>query len=142
MFLPTTNIFVTKMGFFFLSVPESIVDILDDSNRPISGKIINSKSNSTVTLKCMALLSVPACLQWCINRQTELGLTMTEKYDTNDIVFSELQYNGCHFKRYSVIRYKVTEEDSYTELSCQLASKECNESNHNKGYVVVRNCKF
>lgn len=107
----------------------------------ISGQIIESTFNDTITLKCMASFLVPSCLQWCIKRQTGSGLNST-KYDMDDILFSKLQYNGCHFTRYSILQYKVSEEDSYTELACQSCSTACEETQPEKGVVVVRNCKL
>lgn len=132
--------FVNKI-YIFLIVPDSILNIVDDTNNIISGGIIDSTFNDTITLKCMASFLVPSCLQWCLKRQTGSG-SNSLTYETDDIFFSKLEYNGCHFTRYSMLHYKVSDDDSFTELSCQSSSTACNETHQDKGVVFMRNCKL
>ncbi|VDI64854.1 Hypothetical predicted protein, partial [Mytilus galloprovincialis] len=90
----------------------------------------------TVELACHATFTAPACLRWCIKKQTDEDFS---EY-VNNINTTGMSYDGCQYYRESTLEYNMTKEDTKTIIACDLATTpHCSNSNPKESSIILGN---
>lgn len=92
--------------------------------------------NDTVELECQSTFSTPACIRWCIKRQTEEDFSdYRNNYGLNT---SAISYDGCQYYRHSRLIYNVTKDDTKTIFACEGATTpSCKIPNADRKTIII-----
>lgn len=93
----------------------------------------------TVELACRATFTAPACLRWCIKKQSDEDFS---EY-VNNINTTGMSYDGCQYYRESTLEYNMTKEDTKTIIACDLATTpDCSNSNPKESSIIIGNGEY